>query len=232
MDKESLERFNRIETMIEKSEQRIEKSEQRIEKSEQRIEKSEQRIEKSERRLEKFQKAFEEDTKIFNERMDRLAESQEKNDISITKFNGFVSNAGRETEELFIKSIEKNDLKIGDYQFDFLNANVSRRSKSIGEVEVDLLLLNTDILGLLEVKSTLHKNDVQEHFEKRLPKFRELFSEYRDKQIIGMVGGKVVNADAVKLAHDCGFVVLTPKEQGLKVDDEYVRVLKMDTNTT
>ena len=212
MDKEALERFNRIEALIEKSEQKIEKSE---------------------RRLEKFQKAFKEDTKIFNERMDRLAESQEKNDINITKFNGFVSNAGRETEELFIKSIEKNDLKIGDYQFDFLRPNVSARSKSIGEVEVDLLLLNTDILGLLEVKSTLHKNDVQEHFEKRLPKFRELFPEYKDKQIIGMVGGKVINTDAVKLAHDCGFVVLTPKEQGLKVDDEYARVLVLNgTNTT
>ena len=193
MDKEALERFNRIEALIEKSEQRIEKSEKRHEK-------------------------FQEDMKELGLRM--------------KEFGGFVSNAGRETEELFIKSIEKNDLKIGDYQFDFLRPNVSARSKSIGEVEVDLLLLNTDILGLLEVKSTLHKNDVQEHFEKRLPKFRELFPEYKDKQIIGMVGGKVVNADAVKLAHDCGFVVLTPKEQGLKVDDEYARVLKMDTNTT
>ena len=181
MDKEALERFNRIETMIEKSEKRHEK---------------------------------------FQEYMKELG-------LRMKEFGGFVSNAGRETEELFIKSIEKNDLKIGDYQFDFLRPNVSARSKSIGEVEVDLLLLNTDILGLLEVKSTLHKNDVQEHFEKRLPKFRELFPEYKDKQIIGMVGGKVINTDAVKLAHDCGFVVLTPKEQGLKVDDEYARVLAL-----
>ena len=91
-------------------------------------------IRKSERKLEKFQKAFEEDTKVFNERMDRLAESQEKNDNSIYKFSKFVN---------------------------------------------------------------------------------------KDKQIIGMVGGKFIGADAVKLAHDCDFVVLTPEEQGLKVNDAY-----------
>ena len=198
MDKESLERFNRIEAMIEKSEQRIEKSEQRF--------------------------------KMFQTGMEELKESQEKTDETISKFNGFVTNTGRETEELFIKSIEKNNLKVGQYQFDFLDPNAKRQSNKKGEVEIDLLLLNTNSVGVLEVKSILHRNDVQEHFEKRLPKFKELFPEHRDKKMIGMVAGKVVNAEAVKLAHDHGFVVVTPEGHGLKVDDEYARTIEMDTN--
>ena len=163
----------------------------------------------------------------FRKGMKELRASQKETNEQIKKiskyFGGFINNAARETEEFFLRSLKKNNLRIGGYQFDFADPNARRQSKKKGEVEIDILLLNTEVLGLLELKTTLHRSDVEEHFKRRLPQFRSLFSEYRDKRIIGLVGGMTVNDDAREFAHQCGFIVLTPDGQDLIVDDQFKR---------
>ena len=161
-------------------------------------------------------------------RMDKeLAETWRMINQFHKDFGGFTTNAGRETEEIFAKSIEKNNFKVGQYQFNFLDINARRRQSKKSEVEIDLLLSNTKVVGVLEVKSALRASDVEDHFKKRLPNFRKFFPEYKDKKIIGLVAGKVIDEDALNLAHDYGFVVLTTEGQEIKIDDEYARELEL-----
>ena len=166
-------------------------------------------------------RAFQKETAEQLKETDRIVRQISKD------FGGFSNNAARETEEFFSKAIEKKELKIKKVQFDWMGTNVVRKSSRKGgrEIEIDILLLNSQVLSLVEVKSTLHQNDVKNFLEKQIPLFRSCFPEHRDKKIIGMVAGKVVNAEARELAHKAGLTILTPKGGELLIDDSCQREL-------
>ncbi|OHD26129.1 MAG: hypothetical protein A2Y34_07145 [Spirochaetes bacterium GWC1_27_15] len=54
-------------------------------------------------------------------------------------------------------------------------------------MEIDILMKNGDCIVLIEVKTTLRIENVDEHIEKRLMRFKEFFPEYKDKKIYGAV---------------------------------------------
>ena len=90
--------------------------------------------------------------------------------------------------------------------------------------ELDALLTNGDTVGILEVKSTLHTNDVERVHERLIARFRTFFDEYADKKLLVMVAGELVNPDALVLAHECGFVCLTPDNKKVVIDASHARV--------
>lgn len=81
------------------------------------------------------------------------------------------------------------------------------------EMEVDVLGLNDSCLVVVEVKSTLGKEDV-DHFLKQLPKFRTAFPEFfqgKDRVVYGAVAGIEVHEQADRLAYQKGLFVLVQK---------------------
>ena len=148
--------------------------------------------EKTDRQIDKLQAS----QKEFDVRHAKLQASQEKTDRQLDKtskkldkiieqYGGFINNSSRETEEFFVRAIERNDLQIGHYQFNFLDTHLKRKKPKIGETEIDILLVNGSIAAVTEIKSTLHLNDVIKYRDVRIPRFRALFSEHRDKKTIG-----------------------------------------------
>lgn len=176
-------------------------------------------------KMEELRKSQKETSDQLKETSDQLKETDRIVRQISRDFGGFTTNSSRETEDLFYKAIEKNDMKIGNYQFDYLEPNVIRKRKS-KQIEIDLLLVNSIVIGLVEIKSTLHLNDIINHHDKWIPLFRSLFPEYRNIAIIGMVGGRLVNSDAVKAAHDYGFTILTPDGGELVIDDSCQKKIK------
>jgi hypothetical protein len=93
-------------------------------------------------------------------------------------------------------------------------------------MEIDLLVVNTDVAMLVEVKSDLQQEYVVTHLE-RLTQFKEFFPYHADKRVMGAVAGIVVDesvanfaikkglfvivqsGDTVRLANDAAFVPRT-----------------------
>jgi len=73
--------------------------------------------------------------------------------------------------------------------------------------QIDLLAVNHEICVLVEVKSRLSIDDVNEHLE-RMEKFKPLFPEYQDKQVLGAVAGMVIPEDVAKYAYRKGFYII------------------------
>jgi hypothetical protein len=73
--------------------------------------------------------------------------------------------------------------------------------------EIDLLVINGDSCVLVEVKSNLSIDDVNEHFE-RMEKFKPLFPEYANKKAFGAVAGMVISENVAKYAYRKGFFVI------------------------
>ncbi len=73
--------------------------------------------------------------------------------------------------------------------------------------EIDLLVVNTTVAILVEVKSKLSQRDVDEHLE-RLAKFKRLMPRYDDVQALGAVAGMVVPDSVARYAYRQGLFVL------------------------
>jgi len=73
--------------------------------------------------------------------------------------------------------------------------------------EIDLLVINGESCIVVEVKSNLSIDDVNEHLE-RMKKFKPLFPEYAQKQTFGAVAGMVIPDNVTKYAYRQGFFVI------------------------
>jgi hypothetical protein len=73
--------------------------------------------------------------------------------------------------------------------------------------EIDLMVINgTDVI-LIEAKSALSVQDIDEHLE-RLAHFKNLSPQYLDFNVMGAVAGMVVPDDAARYAYRKGLFVL------------------------
>ncbi len=90
-------------------------------------------------------------------------------------------------------------------------------------MEIDLFVVNTDAVSLVEVKSKLTTEDVREHML-RLSEFKEFFPEYANKRVIGAVAGMVVEEHVVRFAIKNGLFVLIQAGDSVRLanDDSFV----------
>ena len=84
------------------------------------------------------------------------------------------------------------------------------------EMEVDILGINREWALVVEVKTTLKVEDVDDHIE-RLERFREFFPEYADRKVIGAVAGMRVEEGADKYAYRRGLFVLAQSGESVMI---------------
>jgi hypothetical protein len=77
-------------------------------------------------------------------------------------------------------------------------------------MEIDLFAINGDSCVLVEVKSNLSIDDVNEHLE-RMEKFKTLFPVYKDYRVLGAITGMVIPENVAKYAYKKGFFVIAQK---------------------
>lgn len=97
----------------------------------------------------------------------------------------------------------------------------SVRAKKAGgrHMEIDLLVVNTDAVVLVEVKSKLKQEDVFEHIN-RLAEFKEFFPEYADKRILGAVAGIVMDENVDRFAMNMGLFVIVQSGETVQLANE------------
>ncbi|MFH0925356.1 MAG: DUF3782 domain-containing protein [bacterium] len=84
------------------------------------------------------------------------------------------------------------------------------------EMEIDVLAVDGEYVVLIEAKSTLKVEHVNEHIEK-LGMFKEFFPEYKDKKAIGAVGGIVIEEGSDKYAYKKGLFVIVESGENVKL---------------
>jgi predicted AAA+ superfamily ATPase len=98
-----------------------------------------------------------------------------------------------------------------------------KRQKDSDGIEIDILATNEQYVILIEAKSTLGVEDIQEHLE-RLGKFAAFFPEYKDRKVIGAVAGIVIDEGADKFAYRNGLFVIAQSGETVKIlNDEQFR---------
>jgi len=83
--------------------------------------------------------------------------------------------------------------------------------------EIDWLLENGDIAILVEVKTALKKDEIDEHIE-RIEKYRR-YGNSSKKRLIGAVAGAFVAEQDINYAHKRGLLVIVQSGEAFKVLD-------------
>jgi hypothetical protein len=105
-----------------------------------------------------------------------------------------------------------------------LNRDMERSNEALGlATQIDLFAINGDCCVVIEVKSKLKIDDVNEHLE-RMEKFKSLFPEYADKKAFGAVAAMVIPKEVAKYAYRQGFFVITQQGESVVMlnDDKFV----------
>ena len=165
--------------------------------------------------------------KIIDSEILDLKESQNRTDAQI-----------QETGELLNKTIKKLDAigrQLGDLGLvqgevaedlfyrnirslfkkrDMIFADVKRNLKKKGVGEYDIVAVNGGAVLVIEIKNKLQKRMVDRFVAKKLPKFQEIFPEFRGRRLLGGVGALVVKDDVSRYAEKAGLYVLTQTLEG------------------
>ncbi|MEO5339212.1 MAG: hypothetical protein H7837_01650 [Magnetococcus sp. MYC-9] len=86
-------------------------------------------------------------------------------------------------------------------------------------MEIDVLVVNTTAVVLVEVKSRLTTEHVREQLV-NVAEFREFFSEYADKQVFGAVAGIVIDENADRFAMKQGLFVIEQAGDTVRIANE------------
>ena len=147
----------------------------------------------------------------------QIAETGEQLQKTITKLDeigrqlgdlGLVQ--GEVAEDLFYRNVRY----LFKEERDMIFSNVKRNLKKKGAGEYDIVAVNGDAVLVIEVKNKLQKRMVDKFVEDKLPKFKEIFPEYRERRIFGGMGALVVKEDVSRYAEKAGLYVLTQTSEG------------------
>ncbi|HAT49584.1 MAG: DUF3782 domain-containing protein [Nitrospirae bacterium] len=86
-------------------------------------------------------------------------------------------------------------------------------------MEIDVFVVNTDAVVLVEVKSALTVEDVRDHLI-RLAEFKDFFPEYANKRVFGAVAGIVIGEHADRFAMNKGLFVIVQSGDTVRMANE------------
>jgi hypothetical protein len=175
----------------------------------------------SELTYEKILKLFEETNRRFEETSRRFEEtdrqvketSREVKEIC-KRVDGLSSKWGRFVEGLLVPAVERLFKERG-----ITVEKVSQRikiHKNGDAMEIDIMVINREYVVLIEAKSTLSVENVNEHLEK-LARFKSFFPEYADRKVIGAVAGIVIDEGADRYAYKSGLFVIGQSGETVKI---------------
>jgi len=92
-----------------------------------------------------------------------------------------------------------------------------KTTKNGEQMEIDILATNKDSVIVVEVKTTLKVEDVNDFISEKLSRFFEFFPKYKGMKLYGAVAGIKIEESADRYAYRKGLFVLTLSGEGMVV---------------
>ena len=126
---------------------------------------------------------------------------------------------GDAAEFEFVQAINNNNKICAGIQFDVILPNVTAKR------EYDIILINGEYMGLVEVKWQADIKDIRKLVYKQVPALREDMPIYKNKKLIVFIASHVYNKKVATYANKLGVCFLYEKGQTLQ--DQYIEPLQI-----
>jgi len=170
-------------------------------------------------------------------KIDRVAEQLEKNakqmaetDKKFAKIHkelgGIGENNGLIAEEIVFHSLAKDKIFAG-IKFDSVDhGTVRSRTLPDGKNvtgEYDVLLYNGTSVAIIEVKHRVGREALKRLIDVQLPRFRQIFPEYKDCKMYLGLGGMSFEKNIAEEARSLGIATLTLSGDAVEINDKDVK---------
>jgi len=116
---------------------------------------------------------------------------------------------GKIAEDLFYRNVRH---VFGQKNMAF--SDVRRNLKKKGVAEYDIVAVENDTVLVVSVKNKLERYMIDSFLNEKLPKFRQIFPQYRDFRLLGGVGALVMDDGVGRYAEKKGLYVMTQNGEG------------------
>jgi len=144
----------------------------------------------------------------------KIAETNKGLDKLKELYGGMSNNLGLSIEEEFFRSFEKN-MRLGDIEFHSILRNSYVRVHGITD-EFDLVLINSDLVLIVEVKLKYHPNDVKKVL-KKISNFKKIYPQYKDYNINGAIAGKILPQQTIEEAKKYNLFVVAQEGADIRL---------------
>ncbi|MBF0231331.1 MAG: DUF3782 domain-containing protein [Desulfamplus sp.] len=167
---------------------------------------TERRFQETERRFQETERRFQETERLMKERSEETERLMKQQSQETDKRIGKLGNRLGEFIEEMVRPGAIRLFRERGINVHVVSRNVT--AERDGEAaEIDLLVVNDGEMIVVECKSSLSIDDVNEHLE-RLGKIKRLFPHYRDMKVMGAVAAMVIPENVGKYAYKKVFFVL------------------------
>lgn len=202
-------------------EQRLKETDRRFAERDGRLEEMERILDRAERIVERTDRQMEETDRQIKETARQMRETDRKMQETMTQLGQLGNRLGEFVEYTVkpgvLRLFRERGMDVGQ-----VYPNLYAESDGMA-AEVDLLVKDKDICIVVEAKSRLSVEDVDEHTD-RMSKFKRLFDEYADRRAFGALAAIVLPDDVARYAYRQGFFVITAKGEDLVIlnDENFV----------
>ncbi|MFO1433982.1 MAG: DUF3782 domain-containing protein [Candidatus Competibacteraceae bacterium] len=182
-------------------------TDRRFQENERRFQENERRFQENERRSQEADRRSQELDRRFQETDRRLRELDKQIGRLGNRLGDFV-------QEMVAPSVVQLFAERG-LQVRQLARNV--QAKLNGQaMQIDLMVMNDDAVVLVEVKSALSVDNVNEHLQ-RLAGFKTIFPRYADARVMGAVASMVIPDNVASYAYHQGLFVLGQRGETMQI---------------
>ncbi len=133
------------------------------------------------------------------------------------ELGGIGKSNGEIAEDFFYNGLKKN-MQLMSIEIEEIDRNNNRYRKNIGlKGEYDIVLTNTDVVILVEVKSKFKAQHVIKLVEKQIPKYKILYPEKKNYKVRGAIAAFTFEDKAIELAKEYGLFILTQSGENIEV---------------
>ncbi len=204
-----MDRLDRIEKLLEDS---IRERKEAQRKADEQIKENREAI----KELRESQKQTDEQLKDTDKRLKKTDEMLKR--LS-KKMNGFLGNYGEVAEEYFYRSLEEK-MTLGNIKFDEIDRRVKYDNHS---VEFDIMLFNGESVGIVEVKSKVHPEEIKSLTQSKVSGFKKDYPNQSQKKIYFGIASMVTNPSILEEAKKNQIFLITQKGNHLEVINDEVK---------
>ena len=157
----------------------------------------------------------------LKESQKKTDEQQKKTDEQLRKTIKKLDDIGRQLGDLgLVQGEVAEDLFYRNVRYlfkeerDMIFSDVKRNLKKKGVGEYDIVAVNGNAVLVIEIKNKLQKRMIDAFINKKLPRFKAAFPEFRGRKLFGAIGALVVKDDVGRYAEKAGLYVLTQTSEG------------------
>ena len=135
------------------------------------------------------------------------------------QLGGMANNQGRFAEEYFFNSFEKGKRNFFGEKFDDIRKNLKGFKT---DDEFDIVMLNGQSVGIVEIKYKAHENDVREVLGKA-DSFRANFADYKSHTIYLGLATMAFYPELEKICKDNGIAIIKQAGDTIVINDKHLK---------